>query len=185
MGFLLIATHATAAAIIRTAAAPFWGRALDRVGAKPVLIFCSFGVTVIPLFWLFTGPENLWPLVLDALLGGFLWAGHGQAIFYLPLAVAPRQGRAFYLGAFSAVGGLALGVVSALAGGLLTVMPPTLHVGSYVFPSLYVLFLLTSLARAGAATLAIKIVEPGSGEVSELFAGKPPPSVPPTRAATR
>src|SRR5262249_11154855 len=38
MGFALVAAHGVAVALVRIAAAPLWGRAVDRLGARPVLV---------------------------------------------------------------------------------------------------------------------------------------------------
>lgn len=53
MGFTLIALHAAAVAGVRILLGPLWGRAIDRVGARPVLVATSFGIALI----LFTGPS--------------------------------------------------------------------------------------------------------------------------------
>jgi len=105
MGFALVAAHGVAVAVVRIAAAPLWGRAVDRLGARPVLVLCSFGVTVVPVIWMLPTPDQLWPIVLEALIAGVLWGGHGIASVDLSVALAPRCGRPFYLAAFATAGG--------------------------------------------------------------------------------
>src|SRR5262249_11939887 len=53
MGFTLVALHGAGLAAARVLAAPLWGRLIDRLGARPVLITCGFGTSAIPLIWLF------------------------------------------------------------------------------------------------------------------------------------
>src|SRR5207237_1237192 len=43
MGFTLVAVHGAGLAAARVLAAPLWGRLIDRLGARPVLITCGFG----------------------------------------------------------------------------------------------------------------------------------------------
>src|SRR2546430_14797467 len=79
MGFALVAAHGVGVAVVRIAAAPLWGRAVDRLGARPVLILCSFGVAVVPAIWMLPTADRLWPIALGALLSRVLWGGHGLA----------------------------------------------------------------------------------------------------------
>jgi len=169
MGFALMAVQAASVSAVRIFAVPLWGRAIDRVGAKPVLVACSFGIVIIPLIWLLPTPDRLWPLAIDSVVSGLLWSGHALAAFALPLAVAPREGRSFYLGAFSAAGGLAFAVASAGGGLLATSMPANLLVFGQPMYGLQVLFVVSSVGRLGSAALALRIVEPGARPLDELF----------------
>lgn len=183
MGFTLIALHGTVTAGLRMLAAPLWGRAIDRYGARPVLIFCSFGAAVIPAIWLFPTPAVLWPLLLDIALTGPLWGGHAVAVFALPLSVAPRQGRPYYLAAFAMAGGVAFAVSTALAGVIAQRVPAHFQLGGHAFANLQVLFVLSTVARLFAATYALRIAEPNSRPVGELFRALPGLLVP-ARART-
>ncbi|HYH99702.1 MFS transporter [Hyalangium sp.] len=160
MTFVLMALYSAAVAAVRVLMAPLWGRIIDRVGAQPVVLGCSLGISFIPLIWLVPTPGTLWPLVFDVLLAGALWSGHGLAVFALPLAVAPRKGRPFYLAAFATAGGLAYAVASALGGGLASILPTHFTLGSHSWVNLQVLFVLSAVARFGAAFLAARIIEP-------------------------
>ncbi len=170
MSFLTMALYLAAVAGMRMLAAPLWGKILDRVGAQPVLLGCSLGIGVIPLFWLFPTATFLWPLLLDVLVAGVLWGGHGLAIFALPLSVAPRKGRPFYLAAFSTAGGLAYAGASALGGGLASLLPTEFTLGGHLWVNLHVLFLLSAVTRVAAAFLATRIIEPDARPVCSLGA---------------
>src|SRR6185369_11126812 len=117
-GFLLMAAHGVVVAVVRIASARLWGRAVDRIGARPVLIFCSFGIAAVPAIWLFPTPDRLWPIAIEAVLSGFLWGGHAIAALDLTIGLAPRSGRPFYLAAFATAGGIGFGLASVLAGQL-------------------------------------------------------------------
>src|SRR6185295_13520692 len=52
-------------AAVRIASARFWGLAVDRIGAGPVVVFCSFGIAAVPLTWFVVTPDRLWPIALD------------------------------------------------------------------------------------------------------------------------
>jgi len=170
MSFLTMALHLAAVAGVRMLTAPMWGRLIDRMGAQPVLLACSLGIGFIPAIWLFPTATFLWPLLADVVLAGVLWGGHGLAAFALPLSVAPRRGRPFYLAAFSTAGGLAYAAASALGGGLASLLPTEFTLGGHLWVNLHVLFLLSSVARVAAAFLAMRIVEPDMKPVCSLGA---------------
>jgi MFS family permease len=187
MSFLLMSVQLACVATMRMLSASGWGRLIDRLGAQPVVLLCSLGISTLPLVWLFPTATFLWPLVADALLAGVLWSGHNLAIFALPLAVAPRKGRPFYLAAFSTAAGLAYALASSLGGGLASLLPTEFTLGGHLWSNLHVLFVLSAVARLGAAFLALRILEPGTrsvGSLGELFARlRPVPEVPAVQRA--
>ncbi len=170
MGFLVMALYLAAVAGMRMLAAPLWGKLIDRLGSQPVLLACSLGISVIPLIWLFPTAGFFWPLLVDVVVAGVLWGGHALAIFALPLSVAPRKGRPFYLAAFSTAGGLAYAAASMLGGGLASLVPEEFTLGGHLWVNLHVLFVLSAVTRAGAALLALRIIEPGAEPVGSLRA---------------
>ena len=169
MGFALVATHGVAVAVVRIVAAPLWGRAVDRLGARPVLVLCSFGVAAVPAIWMLPTPERLWPIALEALLAGVLWGGHGIASVDLSIALAPRGGRPFYLAAFATAGGLGFAAASILAGLLASFLPAQFPLFGASWTAIHVLLLISALTRAAAALLALRIQERNARGVPELL----------------
>lgn len=161
-GFTVVSLHGAAAALARMLSAPLWGRAIDRVGARPVLAACSFGAAALPLLWIAAAPGVLWPIAVDAVLGGVAWGGHGLASFAAPLAIAPRRDRPFYLAAFAMAGGLSYAAAVAL-GGLAAGAAPGGAPGA-----LPVVFAVSAAGRLGSAFLATRVAERGAGSLSQL-----------------
>ena len=181
MGFTLMAVHGTATAIVRMVCAPLWGKAIDRVGARPVLITCSFAISIIPLLWLFTERGVLWPLAIDVVLSGALWGGQSLAIFALPLSVTPRKGRPYHLAAVAMAAGVAFSAATALGGMVVQSLPSTFVLGETEWSNLQVLFVLSSAARLLAAGWGLRISEPGSQRVTELLRVLPGLVAPPRK----
>src|SRR5438094_257183 len=168
MAFTLVAAHAIIVAALRIVSAPACGRLVATLGARPVLVVCSFGISVVPLIWLFVTPDRLWPIAVEAVVSGILWGGHGIAAFDLSIGVSPRRGRPFYLGAFATAGGLGFAVSSTLAGLLAAALSSPLHVLGSSWSDMHVLFLLSAIGRAGAAALALRIDQPAARRLPEL-----------------
>jgi MFS family permease len=167
-GFTVVALHAATAAAVRIVAAPAWGRAVDRFGARPVLATCSFGAGLLPFLWIAATPDRLWPIALDAILSGVAWGGHGLAAFAAPLAVAPRRERPWWLAAFAAAGGLAYAAAAAAGGLLAARLPPEVASLGTGGPALLAVFLLSATLRLASAFLALGIAEEGAGSLAEL-----------------
>jgi MFS family permease len=167
--FTLVAVYTAAGAAVRMLAAPLWGKALDRFGARPVLAACSFAAAAMPLIWLTTSPTFLWPIALDALVGGVAWSGHGLATFSLPLSLAPRRERPFYLATFAMAGGAAYAAATWVGGGLSAVLPHAVAtLGVAGGHGLELLFALSAAGRFAAAFLALRISEEGACTLGEL-----------------
>jgi MFS family permease len=183
--FLFISGHCAATAAVRMLTSPAWGVAIDRVGARPVILACATGIALLPALWIFASPTVLWPLAVDFIVGGALWGGFNQAIFQLPLRVTPRRHRAFHLAAFSTAGGLAFALFSTAGGLIAQGLPPVLHVHGHVWVNFEVLFLVSTLLRLGSLALAARLSEPGAGATGDLFqlAARSRPMRPLARAA--
>lgn len=169
VGFTVVALHGAGAAATRILAAPLWGRAIDRFGARPVLAACSFSAATLPLIWLGTSPDFVWPIALDALISGVAWSGHGLASFSLPLAVAPRRDRPFYLALFAMAGGAAYAAATWAGGSLAAGLPHAVAtLGAHGGHGLEALFVLSACGRFSSAFLALRIREEGARSLGEL-----------------
>ena len=93
-----------------------WGPITDEFGTKRILTISSFGVSILPLFWLCT--TNIYFLLLVQCTGGFFWAGFNlAATSFLFDAVTPgkRARCTAYMSVMSSAGIF----VGAYLGGLL------------------------------------------------------------------
>ncbi len=165
MGFTLVALQGVGVAMVRVLAAPAWGRLMDRVGARPVMVACSFGISAIPFIWLFPTPTCLWPLAMDSLLTGVLWSGHNLAAFNLPLALTPRATRPFYLAVFATAGGVASMLALSIAGLLVPVLPESLAMAGRPLGRLQQLFAISGVLRLGASFIALRMEHASSRDI--------------------
>jgi MFS family permease len=100
-----------------------WGRAIDRVGSRPILILAGLAVAIMPLFWLITnlGPVQahlwLWLAIFHIVWGG-IWAAIDLGNSNIQIAIVPIEHHATFFAVAAAVTGVS-GALGATAGGLL------------------------------------------------------------------
>lgn len=169
IGFLGVTLHAVTTSVARTLAAPLWGRAMDRVGTRPVLIASAAGIAVVSFAWVFASPAHLWILALDALIAGSLDAGQMLGSMTLPLRVSPRERLPFYLAAFGMASGLVFGLASIAGGAAISALPARVHLAGLTASRYAVIFGVGSILRGIAALTAARIAEPGAGTVRDLI----------------
>lgn len=113
-----LAAQGAGLALAKVASTSKWGRAVDRLGSKRVLLVCTAGLSASPLAWIASSVGHDWPLLVETAVGGVLLGGHALASFALPLEEAPPRERPFYLAAVAVAGGAAFAFTSALGGAL-------------------------------------------------------------------
>jgi MFS family permease len=167
-GFALLSVYTSALAVLRIATAPLWGKAIDRAGSKPVLLACSFGLSLSPLLWLVARDGMLWPIFVDAIVCGALLAGQSLASFSLPLAISSVEGRSFQLAGFATAAGVATALASIAGGALVHALPDRTMVFGFPAHAAQLLFLASGALRLGAAAAGLRIQEPGARTVRTL-----------------
>ena len=168
-GFALVAALGALAAGARVLSVPLWGRVLDRAGARPVLAACSFAAAGLPLLWLATSPGALWPIAVDAAIGGVAWGGHALATFALPLEIGARRDRPFQLAAFSMAGGVSYAAAAACGGIAAAALPPEVAaLGRAGGHGLELLFVVSAAGRLASAMLALRTDARGAVSLAEV-----------------
>ncbi len=160
MSFSAIAFYSIVAGVLNLATLPLWGRVIDRVGNRPVLVVNLLGVSYLPLLWLFAGPGRLFPIWLDAGLTGLCWPGFTLALFNLVLATAPEENRTAYLGMQSLAVGISTFAASIL-GGLAATLLGNFHLDilGLGIVNFHVLFVLSAAARIALVPIALGLRE--------------------------
>lgn len=95
--------------------APFWGRISDKIGRRPILLFCLFGEGLS--YILFAWARSLEWLFVARLLAGFFGASLSTASAYIS-DITPRNERSKGMALIGAAFGLGFVVGPALGGGL-------------------------------------------------------------------
>jgi MFS family permease len=151
---LVVAGHGVVVALASAAAAPVWGRIVDRAGVARVLVLSAAGAAALPFLWLAASEHVLWPVAVDAVLGGVLLGGQGIAATNLPAAVAPRGLRAEVHASYSTVAGVAFAVASVASGLLTARLPVAVALGGGGIAGRKRVCAAGGAARLGAAALS-------------------------------
>jgi MFS family permease len=148
LGFLGLTAYAGALTVLRVVTSPAWGRALDRSGARAVLVASSVGMAAASFAWLGAVLGHPWLVALDALVAGLCVGGQELAMFTLPLASARSALRPQFAAANVMIAGVAFGLACVAGGALADRI------------SLPALVLVSALGRVVAAAMTAGIAEP-------------------------
>lgn len=146
-----------------------WGRVIDHLGKKPVILITGAIVTVGALGWLVITPERLWPGYALILIVTMAWPGMELANFNFILDLAgssskdnPQAGTAYVTinAIVVAIAGVLSGLLAALIAELLQDLSVALPVFGIVLTYHGVLFLISTALRGLSLLWVIGLHEP-------------------------
>lgn len=155
LDYTIIVSAATVSTFISMV---YWGRNIDKFGARNVLMASSIVLCIVPLQWLFSA--NVVYLVAIQLLAGFAWAGFNLAAFNFVFDTVKPGKRARCVAYQNVLNGSALFIGANLGGFLITKFSLPEFFGSE-FKSIFLLSgVLRLLIVAFFLTKIAKIEEP-------------------------
>jgi MFS family permease len=136
---------------------PLVGRMQDRYGDRIVMLVSAACVIPLPIGWILSTPDNLWPLFGTSLGAGLFWPGINQGLANMSMAQSPAQARGAYLATYGAVTGVGV-VLSGLAGGVIAqyLRGSEFMVVGYMLNHYSVLFIGSILLRAVAVVFVLR-----------------------------
>jgi MFS family permease len=136
---------------------PLVGRMQDRYGDRIVMLVSAACVIPLPIGWILSTPDNLWPLFGTSLGAGLFWPGINQGLANMSMAQSPAQARGAYLATYGAVTGVGV-VLSGLAGGVIAqyLRGSEFMVVGYMLNHYSVLFIGSILLRAVAVIFVLR-----------------------------
>lgn len=138
-----------------------WGPLADRYGERQVLRAVGLAITLQPVWWLAAGPSavGLTVMITASLTGGFVWGGQALAMGNLMMRLAPEAGKTAFFAVQAAIAGMA-GALGPLVGGALAEVVTTSALGSWLPPTLKVVFVVSAALRLCGWALLAWVPEP-------------------------
>ncbi len=147
-----------------------WGKVVDKYGAKPVLVICTFLIALYPLFYIFLRKSDYLLLFPINAVVGVAWAGTDFTTTQLLLRISPRENKSVYMSSFAAATGLAFAAAAIIGGILATYVINLSYTISFVtLYGLHILFLVAAILRLWSSTLIKSVKEPMSGNVRSVI----------------
>ncbi len=102
--------------IVALICTPFWGRLIDRMGRRPILIIA--GVLIAPgaAVWILVTKDNLWWSYILILISVFAWPGVDLANFNLLLGLTASHSADHHGSAYVAANSIVVAIAGALSG---------------------------------------------------------------------
>ena len=120
LSFMQMTAFGTAAAAVATVLVMArWGRAMNRYGCRSVMLISAFATSLTDLFYLFSTPGNIWPVLLRNFFGAACWSGCNLAANSMQLSASPDEGRPSYIAVFACITCLVGVALGTLCGGAL------------------------------------------------------------------
>ncbi len=109
----------------------FWGRMVDQLGSKSVLIWTGVFISFVPLPWVFTHSAPL--IFLAQCYAGLVWGGWELASFTLMIDSIPTERRAQDVGYFNIINGAFALVGAAIGSQIVDHLPSFNHPFALIF----------------------------------------------------
>ena len=148
-----------AASVVTVLVIRRWGRAMDRFGTKTVMTVAAAGAAVTNLFYLFSTPGAVLPVLLRNAVGALFWCGSNLAANNMQLYVTPDEERPIYVAVFSCLTALAGTALGSLTGGLLLDLWGAAGWFAGAFDRYKALIVLSTVLRVLAAALLVPRLE--------------------------
>lgn len=161
MAYSMIAVYGIIAGIASLLFQIFWGRMIDRVKSKPILVMNFVGITFLPIIWLFATPNFILPIWIDAFFSGAFWSGINLSLFNILLSLTEeKELKESYFAVFSTITGIC-GFFSSILGGLLAQLFVNFKFEflGQTFVNFHLLFLGTSIFRFLSIALLRRVRE--------------------------
>jgi MFS family permease len=156
--------------VVMLISVPIWGRLIDKLGRKPVLIIAGILVVHGSLGWLLVTRENWWPGYLVVLVSSMAWPGVDLASYNILLGMTERRAGSAYVAINSIVIAVA-GGLSGVFGGTIAKLMKDWHGLFLGMPLTYhaVLFLISTVLRGLALLWLRGVEEPRAFSVRDAF----------------
>ena len=120
LSFMQMTVFGNAAAAVATVLMMSrWSHAMDRLGEKNVMLLSTLATSLTDVFYLFSAPGSIWPVLLRNFIGAACWSGCNLAANSMQLSVSPDEAKPSYIAVFACITSLLGVALGTLCGGSL------------------------------------------------------------------
>ena len=120
LSFIQMTLFSTAAAAVATILViSRWGKIMHEFGCRNVMLISTLLTSLTDMFYLFSVPGNIWPVLFRNLIGAACWSGCNLAANSMQLSSSPDEARPSYIAVFACITSLAGIALGTLCGGSL------------------------------------------------------------------
>ncbi len=120
LSFMQMTVFGNAAAAVATVLMMSrWSHAMDRFGEKNVMLLSTLATSLTDVFYLFSTPGSIWPVLLRNFIGAACWSGCNLAANSMQLSVSPDEAKPSYIAMFACITSLLGVALGTLCGGSL------------------------------------------------------------------
>ena len=170
ISYSLIAVFVVIASMANALSMKLWGYLADKFGNKPVLSISIWGMTFLPVLWLFNRPGYIALIPFLYFFGGIFGAGAMLSNLNLLLKLSPEDKRSTYITSADVAAGISI-ALSAMIGGFMVQ-----RIGGLTIPFLHLKILSIHSVFIASAFFYIfplyflkRVVEPGEKTTGYLI----------------
>ena len=120
LSFMQMTVFGNAAAAVATVLVMSrWSHAMERFGEKNVMLLSTLATSLTDVFYLFSVPGSIWPVLLRNFIGAACWSGCNLAANSMQLSVSPDEAKPSYIAMFACITSLLGVALGTLCGGSL------------------------------------------------------------------
>ena len=154
--------------IARVLSLLFWGKIVDRFGAKPVLFAAIYIGSFHPLYYVVSTPSFTPLIYLDFISSGVIWSGVEIAALKMLLGNVPDKGKEMYYAIYATITGLA-GSFPQFIGGAFADHFKTVSLLGIQLNSIQFIFVLVTIGRFISLAIVKQLDEPAAKPLNQML----------------
>lgn len=172
MGYDTMGLLNVISSITRILSLLFWGKVIDRFGAKPVIFATVYFGSFHPLYYVVSNPNFTALIYLDSISSGIMWSGVEIAVFKMLLGSVPAQGKEIYYAIYATITGIA-GFFPQFLGAAFADSVAQITIATWHLTSLQFIMVFETIGRLACLGLVANLNEPAARSLNVMLRSLP------------
>lgn len=136
-----------------------WGRAMNQFGCRSVMLVSTLATSFTDIFYVFSTPGNIWPVLLRNFMGAMFWSGSNLAANSMQLSTAAEDAKPSYIAIFACVTSLVGVALGTMAGGFALDKMEGVRIMNGLMDRYQVMIIVSVILRLLVAILLVRPLE--------------------------